>query len=149
MSNNETDLQKFLHVVNEEDYFGNYIGIEVTDAHDGYARAKMVLDQRHFNPIGSVHGGCVFSLADTVAGAATFSTGASCTTLSAHTVFLRAAMLHKSHVLYADAIPLRNGRKIVVYKVVVTDDLKQEIAEFTIEFYKMGDIPKSLEEKLK
>lgn len=148
MADLEFNEEEFMALANQYNNFGRYIGIELLEMKDGYAAAKMALDERHFNPIGSVHGGCIFSLADSVAGAAAFSLGKSCTTLSAHTVYLKAAMADRSHVLYGKAQPVRVGKKIAVYRVMITDDLENEIAEFTMEFFRMSEIPKTLADKM-
>jgi len=148
MSDSVYNGRDILALANQYNNFGVHIGIEMVEVSDGRATARMVLDERHFNPIGSVHGGCIFSLADTVAGAAAFSLGKCCTTLSAHTSFLKAAMTDRSHVLYGRAVPVRIGNKIAVYRVLVTDDLENEIAEFTIEFYRMSRLPEMLQGKL-
>lgn len=127
--------------VNVLEGFSGEIGIKLISAGDGHARMKIDIEPRHRNPIGSVHGGCIFSLADTVSGVAVASTGVGCTTLSAHTVYLKAAMMNKSRVLYAEALPVRIGRKIAVIQVKITDDLEQDIAEMTFEYYIMSIRP--------
>lgn len=126
--------------------FAGAIGIDLIEAKDGRAKMKIDIEEKHKNPIGSVHGGCIFSLADTVAGVAIASTGLACTTLSAHTSYIKAAMIGKSKVLYGTAIPLRIGRKIAVYQVDITDDQDREISRMTFEYYIMSEVP-TLEEK--
>lgn len=129
--------------------YARLTGIEMLYAKDGLAEARIVLDEKHFNPIGSVHGGCIFTLADSVAGIAVASCGTSATTLSAHSVYLNAAMAGKSKILYGKASPVRVGRKIAVYKVEIKDDNEKEIAEFTFEFFRMSKVPKLPEENVK
>ena len=141
MNNIEFNSIEVMKKVNQCGGYGRLTGIEITYAKDGCACAQLVLDERHFNPIGSIHGGCIFTLADTVAGTAAATNGTSVTTLSAHSVFLNAAMAGKTKVLFAKAEPVRVGRKIAVYKVIMTDDLDREIAEFTFEFFRMSQAP--------
>ena len=113
------------------------------EAKDGHAKMKIDINEKHRNPIGSVHGGCLFSLADTVAGVALSTTGVGCTTLSAHTTYIKAAMMDKSRVLYGEATPIRIGRKIAVYQVDITDDQGQEISRMTFEYFIMSQLPET------
>ncbi|MFB6308851.1 MAG: PaaI family thioesterase [Haloarculaceae archaeon] len=55
--------------------FVDYLGIEIVEAADGYAEARLPLRAEHStNPAGEIaHGGVTYSLADTVGGAATLS----------------------------------------------------------------------------
>lgn len=45
------------------------------------------------NPIGTVHGGCLFTLADAVCGIAASSLGGICTTVNSNIQFLNAGLL--------------------------------------------------------
>lgn len=55
--------------------FGKLLGIEVTEAADGYAEGKLPFsDDLRSNPYGEVaHGGATYALADTIGGAAVIS----------------------------------------------------------------------------
>ncbi len=115
--------------------FAQHTGIEILEAHDGYAAGRIVLDQYHGNPIGSIHGGCIFTLVDTVAGTAFVSTGKACTTLNATIDFLNAAI--ESRELTARAEPVRIGNHIAVFDVRVSDERGVLISKSTVTFYVM------------
>ena len=117
----------------ESNGFAKHIGIEILEADQGYATGRIVLGPIHGNPIGSIHGGCIFTLVDTIAGTAFVSTGKSCTTLSSNIDFLNAAI--KSKVLTAKAEPVRIGNHIAVFDVRVTDDRDVLIARASVTFY--------------
>ncbi|WP_435344577.1 PaaI family thioesterase [Haloarchaeobius sp. HRN-SO-5] len=55
--------------------YAEHLGIEVTEAEDGYARGRLELSEEHSSVPGKViaHGGVVHSFADHVAGAAVIS----------------------------------------------------------------------------
>ena len=53
--------------------FIKHTGIKTVELREGYAKGEIVLDERHANPIGSTHGGVLFTLVDTVGGAAATS----------------------------------------------------------------------------
>ena len=136
-------MSNFAEIYDLTDGFAREIGIELMEAKDGHAKMKIDINEKHRNPIGSVHGGCLFSLADTVAGVALSTTGVGCTTLSAHTTYIKAAMMDKSRVLYGEATPIRIGRKIAVYQVDITDDQGQEISRMTFEYFIMSQLPET------
>lgn len=149
MSGKKYSVEDYRRMTAERgDNFASNIGIEVTYMENGYSKMEMKLRPFHFNPIGSIHGGCIFTLADTAAGAAIVSLGKSCTTLSAHTVFLNAAMADKSKILCAEAAPVRIGNHIAVFNVLIKDDTQLEIARFTFEFYIMSKLPQAFLERL-
>ncbi|MBB5262991.1 acyl-CoA thioesterase [Catenibacillus scindens] len=117
----------------ESNGFAKHIGIEILEADQGHAAGRIVLAPIHGNPIGSIHGGCIFTLVDTIAGTAFVSTGKSCTTLSSNIDFLNAAI--KSKVLTARAEPVRIGNHIAVFDVRVTDERNVLIARASVTFY--------------
>lgn len=128
-----------LDMINQFDGFAKDIGIVITKAKDGAGEGVLELENRHFNPIGSVHGGCLFALIDTACGIALSSADVSCTTLSSSIEYLKGAMKGVSHKLYAKAKPIRIGRKIAVYEAVVEDEHGTLICHATVEFYVMSE----------
>ena len=90
--------------------FAKHTGIEILEAENGHALGRIVLGKVHGNSIGAVHGGCIFTLIDTVAGTAFVTTGKICTTLSSNIDFLSAAI--ESKELTAQAVPARIGYHI-------------------------------------
>ena len=113
--------------------FGNLCGLEILEAGDGCATGRFVLGPQHLNPLGSVHGGCIFTLMDSVAGVAVYTTGKTCTTLSSNVDFLKGAF--GSGELIAKAWPVRVGNHVAVYDVMVTDDRERKIARASMTFY--------------
>ena len=107
----------------------------MTKAANGEAEGYIELEKRHFNPIGSVHGGCLFALADTVAGSALASTGVTCTTLSSHIEYLKGAMAGVSHKIIAEGVPVRVGRKIAVYEVYIRDEHGTLLCKVVVDFF--------------
>jgi uncharacterized protein (TIGR00369 family) len=71
---------------------------------------------------GSLHGGALMALADTVGAVATvlnLPAGATTTTLESKTNFLAAA---RSGIVRAEATPLHRGRRTMVWQTRVTDE---------------------------
>ena len=75
---NNNDLMKRL---NSSSQYLQSNDMRVTEVREGYAKVEMIIDEQILNVHGFVHGGALFSLADTVAGAASFATGRDSVTL--------------------------------------------------------------------
>ena len=56
-----------------QDRLSRHLGIELLDVSTGTARARLEIDDMHRNSLGTVHGGTIFALADTVFAAASNS----------------------------------------------------------------------------
>ena len=101
-------------------FFASHIDVEITDIGLGTAVGQIVVQQHHGNPIGSIHGGCLFSLADTVGGAAAVSRRRPVTTVSSSINYVNAAMNPK--LLIGKATEIKAGKKTCVYRVDVFDE---------------------------
>lgn len=104
---------------NKTNEFGKHNGITIEEIKEGYAKVSMLVQPFHMNPIGSVHGGCIFTMADLAAGTAAASHEKAATTVNADAHFLRPAI--NSQKLYAEAIELKRGKRILVYEATVSD----------------------------
>lgn len=75
------DAPKSSHAPN---HFGELIGLEFTTMEDGVSQCQIEVNETHLNPNRVVHGGVIYSLADTGMGGALFSSldpGQRCATL--------------------------------------------------------------------
>ncbi len=52
--------------------FGDLIGFEFTELKKGYSQCVLKIDKNHFNPHKTVHGGVMYSMADTGMGGALY-----------------------------------------------------------------------------
>ena len=50
--------------------FSAHIGTEMEELREGYARLSLVVEERHTNPIGFMHGGVITTMMDSALGAA-------------------------------------------------------------------------------
>ena len=53
-----------LEKLNNDDRFANSIGAQLTDLREGYAKAELVVEERHLNGAGVCQGGVIYTLAD-------------------------------------------------------------------------------------
>ena len=76
---NKTDIletvsfERMIKQKNELEGFGKEVGVKIVDISEGYAKCEIEIDERHLNPGKSVHGGCIYTLADIVGGVAGWS----------------------------------------------------------------------------
>ncbi|MCQ2592259.1 MAG: PaaI family thioesterase [Treponema sp.] len=113
------------------DKYAALTGIEILEVDEGYAKCSMILDERHRNSKGGVHGGAIFTLADYCYGVAVDGAAVS---MTSEINYLAAS---KGTVLTAEARMLKNGRTTVFFEVRVTDDLGKIVAFVTMTGYKI------------
>ena len=104
------------------------IGVEVISVEGGKSRVEMVAEERHSNPMGTVHGGILCDLADAAMGTAYFSTlepGESFTTLELKINFLRPFWRGK---LIAHGRVVSRGRTVGMAECDVVDEQDRLIA---------------------
>lgn len=66
-------MQALMERLNSSSQFLQSNDMRVTEVRHGFAKVEMIIDEQILNIHGFVHGGALFSLADTVAGAASGS----------------------------------------------------------------------------
>ena len=113
--------------------FAVTIGMELLEAADGHACARVRLQPQLENVYGGMHGGCAFSLADTLAGIAAATYGDRVTTLDASINYMRPVM--HTEYLYCRADVQRNGAKISVVRTELTDDEGRLLIDGSFTYY--------------
>ena len=111
------------------------LGIRPASMGDGRARFELTVREDHLNPNGVVHGGVVYSLADTAMGAALFSAlepGQSCTTLEIKINYLAPVT---SGELAAEASVIGRTKRTGVLDARVHGDGGRLVAVATGTFY--------------
>ena len=104
------------------------IGVVVEEAGDGASVATMVAEERHSNPMGTIHGGILCDLADAAMGVALFSTlepGESFTTLELKINYLRPFWTGK---LIARGRVVHRGKTVGMVECDVFDEQERLIA---------------------
>lgn len=93
--------------------------MHVAEVKKGFAKVEMVIDEQILNVHGFVHGGALYSLADTAAGAASFATGRDSVTLSGSINYIKPG---KGGKLIGIAQEISAGRTTGVYEVFIFND---------------------------
>lgn len=130
------DFEKLIKERNEGKGFAQEIGIVTTEVREGFAQGEIDILPRHLNALHSVHGGCIFSLADSIGGACALSRGNYVVTLSSTINYLNMAKHCKK--LLATAKTAKWGYKTIVVDVEIWDENQVFVAKITNTYYNTG-----------
>lgn len=120
----------------KKDKFAQYNGIELLEIREGYAKAKMEINENHFNGIGIVQGGAIFTLADFTFGAAANSYGTVAVAINVNISYMKSS---KNGTLFAEAREISKNPKLGTYTIDITDDEGELIAIFQGMAYRKRD----------
>ncbi|WP_322797161.1 PaaI family thioesterase [Tepidiforma sp.] len=90
------------------------VGLEMTERGEGSSRCELEVGEKHLNPHGVVHGGVLYTMADTGMGAAVYGVlepNESCATIELKMVYMASV---RSGRLVCDSRVLHRGRRVVV-----------------------------------
>jgi acyl-CoA thioesterase len=124
---NEEIALKSIQAFFRKDLFAAFVGIELIEAGEGRARARLTISDHHRNGLGLVHGGAIFTLADLAFAAAVNSRGRAAVAIHCSISYLKAAA---GDVLFAEAEEVSCGPKIAAYTIRITDASGEIIARF-------------------
>ncbi len=131
------DFDKIIKTSNKDNYFAVVNGINVTHLSRGHAIVEMDVDKDKLNPLGTVHGGCLFTMADTCAGAAAKSYGRAVTTINADINYIRPGKNAKH--LIAESNEIKVGKTIIVNEVMIRNEKGAELARGMFTFFTLED----------
>jgi acyl-CoA thioesterase len=117
------DVKEFL----SKDRFAAMLGIELIEAANGKARAKLEIKENHLNALDIAQGGAIFSLADLAFAAASNSYGNIAVAINANISFVKSA---GKGTLYAEAFETSRNFKIATYTINITNSEGDLIASF-------------------
>ena len=125
----------------DKDQFAKMIGAVIEEISEAAVVCSLAVEERHINAGGTVQGGAVFTLADfafaLACNADDLSAGNEAISISQSSsiIFFRPA---KGDRLIATTSCLQKGRKISVYRIVVTDNTGLTVAEMTGTAYRVA-----------
>ena len=115
--------------------FVEHCGIDFEEnSQDGSITTITEVMPMHMNGAGHVHGGMLFTIADTTGGANARRYTDHLVTLDSDFHFLTS---NTTRYLYGTAELIRNGRAVIVMKVYIKDDNGETFAEGTFTYYKL------------
>lgn len=130
------EFEKISKLVHEDGRFIDMVGLKILDISLGHVKGILSVEKKHTNPLGVVHGGCIYTIADTVAGMAANTHGEYVVTTSSSITFLAPAI--DTVTITVEATEVRYGRKLSVYDVKVYNDQDEVIGTGTFHFYNTG-----------
>ncbi len=98
--------------LHKKDRFSGAAGLEILDVGRGYCKGRIRIDERHMNPLSTVHGGVLYTMADTIAGMAAATAGNPGPTVSGDMYFMRPAT--GCEEIFCEAKVIKRGSHINV-----------------------------------
>jgi len=132
----ENKTGKILQRMLEKDTFSNWLGLKVIEFREGYCKLKYVIRDEMLNGHGGVHGGIIFSAADSAFAFACNSQNIISVALDVHITFVRYAK--SGDQLTVEARELHLGNKISVYDISTKNEAGELIAAFKGTAYRTG-----------
>ncbi len=112
----------------QDDFFSQWLGIEIIEVKEGYAKTKMGVRKEMVNGLGIVHGGIAFSLADSTFAFACNNRNNFSVALDTSINFLKP--VHVDDVLVAEAREIHNGKSTGLYQITITNQNQHIVAIF-------------------
>ena len=120
----------------DNDFFSQWMGVEVLEVKEGYSKIKMTVRKEMINGFGVVHGGIAFSLADSAFAFACNNRNNISVALDVTITFTKAVNI--GDVLTAEAKENHNGRSIGVYLISITNQNNKQVAIFKGTCFRTG-----------
>lgn len=118
------------------DYFSQWMGVEVLEIREGYSRIRMNIRKEMVNGFGIVHGGIPFSLADSAFAFACNNRNNLSVALDCSITFTKAINL--GDTLTAEAKEIHNGRSTGVYVITISNQEEIQVALFKGTCFRTG-----------
>jgi acyl-CoA thioesterase len=131
------NFNDYLELRKSTNCFANYLGIQTTAIEKGYATGELKLRPEFYNSFGTVHGGVLFSVADTIGGSAAASYGKRMATLDATLNYLRPCK--DVDTLFAVAREIKYGRTVCLFDVEVSDGNGRVFAKGTFSYFNFNE----------
>jgi len=125
-------FQKYLEYINKFNYFMIYNGITVTKVEKDLSEAELVVGPNSLNPLGTMHGGLYFTMADCAASAAARSDGQNYVTLGSSFDYIRSS---REGRVRAIAEVRHRGRTVCRVAARVVDEHDRLLAEGNFTMY--------------
>jgi len=134
----EADLlaKKVVDKMMRDDAFSQWLGIQVLEIREGYSKIQITLRNEMLNGFGVIHGGVVFSLADSAFAFACNNRNNLSLALDTSINFTKSTL--PGDVLTAEAEELHNGRSTGLYLITVANQRSEQVALFKGTCFRTG-----------
>src|SRR6186997_2992801 len=120
----------------ENDFFSQWLGIEVLEIKEGYSKIRMTVRKEMVNGFGIVHGGIPFSLSDSAFAFACNNRNNLSVALDTSINFTKP--VHVGDVLTAEAKELHNGKSTGLYHISIKNQNDHIVALFKGTCFRTG-----------
>ncbi len=110
------------------DAFSHWLGLQIDEISEGYCRLHYTITPEMLNGFGIVHGGAIFSAADSAFAFACNSHGRLSVALDVSITFTKAAKVNET--LYVEAKEVHLGNRTSLYDIVTRNAANDIIAVF-------------------
>lgn len=141
------DYEKLIAFHNRENPFTKEMGVHVIEIREGYAKLKLDVEKGHTNALGIVHGGCLFTVADSACGVAASSYEKKSVTVNACINYLSPALRVKE--LIGEATVIKHGKRISVFQAEVKDESGNLLVRGEFTYYDLGKNVKKINDNIK
>lgn len=131
-----SDLNHILSTMLDKDQFSKWLGIVIDEYREGYCRLHYTIRPEMLNGFDIVHGGVVFSAADSAFAFACNSHGILSVALDVHITFIRAGKAGDKMEVIAREI--HTGNKTSFYDITTTNEQLEIVAVFKGTAYRTG-----------
>lgn len=121
--------------LNNDDKFAKSIGAQLTEVREGYACAKLTIEDRHLNGAGVCQGGVIYTLADLAFAAVANSHGILSLGISNTITFIKSAQL--SETIKAECTEQVNHHRLPYCDIKITNQQGDTLAIMTGLAYRM------------
>ena len=101
--------------------------IELCEYKEGWCRGRIKIENHHLNLHKTMHGGCVFSLADAIASYSAMTLGTIVTTQSGSINYL--SPVKNTEFLYCEGKVIKAGKTVTVVRTELYDDNNKLLAD--------------------
>ena len=120
----------------DKDNFSKWMGITVDEYREGYCKLHFTIREEMLNGFGIVHGGIIFSAADSAFAFACNSHGILSVALDVHISFIKASK--PGDHISIEAREIHTGNKTSFYDIAISNDKGEKVAMFKGTAYRTG-----------
>ena len=131
-----SETKRILAAMLAKDNFSKWMGITVDEYREGHCKLHYTITEDMLNGFGSVHGGIIFSGADSAFAFACNSHGVLSVALDVHITFIRAGKA--GDVMTVTAKEIHTGNKTSFYDITTTNDKGEIVSVFKGTAYRTG-----------
>lgn len=128
MNENDTLANSVVSHMMQNDFFSQWLGIQILEVKEGYCKVKMPVRKEMLNGFGTVHGGLAFSLGDTAFAFACNNRNNVSVALDVNISFTKP--VNVGDVLTAESKEVHNGKSTGVYLITICNQKEEQVAFF-------------------